>query len=241
MTVRQKQWQLFYLGFFNARDDIDGIWGAKSAAATKHFQTGIGITADGIFGKNTMAKSREIVAAIQAMIGVEEDGLAGVVTMAATREYQRSQDLPVTGIADAETRQRMGISEVPERMEPAEGDWWKEIRFFTREECKCKCGGRYCGGYPAEMRQAVLQVADRARAHFGSPAHVVSGLRCRQHNAASGGVANSQHMYGEAMDLRIDGISGEELLVYIRQQPEIRYAYQINSTNVHFDIPKGAR
>lgn len=52
---------------------------------------------------------------------------------------------------------------------------------------------------------------------------------------------NSQHMYGETMDIRIDGVSGDELLAFFLRQPEVRYAYKINSTNVHFDIPKGAR
>lgn len=54
-------------------------------------------------------------------------------------------------------------------------------------------------------------------------------------------MANSQHMYGEAMDIRIDGVSGDELLAFFLRQPEVRYAYKIDSTNVHFDIPKGAR
>ena len=70
---------------------------------------------------------------------------------------------------------------------------------------------------------------------------MVSGLRCKVHNANCGGVANSQHMYGEAVDLRIKGVSGDKLLAYMKQQPEVRYAYKINATNVHFDIPKGAR
>ena len=69
---------------------------------------------------------------------------------------------------------------------------------------------------------------------------MVSGLRCRQHNANSGGVENSQHMSGEAVDLRIDGVSADTLLAFVRSQPEVRYAYKINSTNVHFDIPREA-
>lgn len=32
----------------------------------------------------------------------------------------------------------------------------------------------------------------------------------------------------------------EAVFTFLRQ-PEVRYAYKINSTNVHFDIPKGAR
>jgi len=70
---------------------------------------------------------------------------------------------------------------------------------------------------------------------------VVSGLRCREWNRLQGGVENSQHMYGEAVDLKIQGITAAELLSYIRNQPGVRYAYAINETNVHFDIAKGER
>ena len=33
----------------------------------------------------------------------------------------------------------------------------------------------------------------------------------------------------------------ERMLAFVQEQPEIRYAYAINGTNVHFDIPKGKR
>lgn len=121
------------------------------------------------------------------------------------------------------------------------GTFWDDIVYFTREECKCKCGGRYCNGYPAEMKESVMRIADAARKHFNAPADVISALRCQRHNANEGGVANSQHMYGEAMDIRIRGVSSEALYRFIISQPGVRYAYKINDTNVHFDIPKGSR
>ena len=36
MTIRQKQWQLYYLGYYGG--EIDGIWGSQSKAAAVHFQ-----------------------------------------------------------------------------------------------------------------------------------------------------------------------------------------------------------
>lgn len=170
------------------------------------------------------------------------DGQWGPQSEAATRSFQTAYDFPVDGIFGPETEKRIreaiGSGETPTVQD---GDWWEEIKYFTREEFKCKCGGRYCDGYPAEMKREVVLAADRARKHFGRPGHTISGLRCPQHNANSGGVANSQHMFGEAIDLYIEGVSADELLAFVQQQPEIRYAYKINSTNVHFDIPKGAR
>ena len=123
----------------------------------------------------------------------------------------------------------------------AVGTFWVEIKYFTREELRCKCGGQFCNGFPAEPQELLVRLAERARRHFGAPAHNISCLRCPVWNARSGGVANSQHMYGEAMDIRIEGVTADELLAFFQKQPEVRYCYKINSTNVHFDIPKGKR
>lgn len=176
------------------------------------------------------------------------DGVWGEKSQRATIDFQRAYMEPtdVDGIFGVETEKRIlgviatGGKPVAEKMSPTV-DWWKDIRYFTREEFKCKCGGQFCDGYPAEMQEAVVKIADSAREHFGRPALVISGLRCKQWNAHEGGVANSQHMYGEAIDLRIDGVSAEELRQFVSTQPGHRYSYCINSTNVHFDIPKGKR
>lgn len=176
------------------------------------------------------------------------DGLWGKKSQRATIDFQRAYMAQenVDGIFGAATEKRIrevvASGEEPKESVPidtAAPDWWKDIRYFTRAEFKCKCGGQFCDGYPAEMQEAVVKIADSARAHFGKPAHVISGLRCQQWNAHEGGVANSQHMYGEAIDLRIDGVDSETLRQFVASQPGHRYSYCINSTNVHFDIPKG--
>lgn len=113
--------------------------------------------------------------------------------------------------------------------------WWDQIQFFTPEEFACKCG-QYCDGYPAQMEKALIQTADRVRAHFGLPAVVSSGLRCPRHNANVGGVSNSRHLSGKAMDFRIRGHSAGEVLAFVQQQPEVRYAYAIDDSYVHMDV-----
>ncbi len=170
------------------------------------------------------------------------DGIWGPESEKATRAFQTKYGLTADGIfgpaAQEKARQIVGTGEMPR--EDRE-DWWEDMEYFSPEEFRCKCGGKYCNGFPARMQKDAVWIAEMARRQFGRPGHVVSGLRCRQHNANSGGVSNSQHMYGEAVDLRIEGVSGAALLDYVRKLPQVRYAYQINSTNVHFDIPKGAR
>lgn len=161
--------------------------------------------------------------------GIEVDGYGGPITDKALRHAVAYDMFQVADSVDT-----------PATKEES-GTFWDEIQFFTRDELKCKCGGRYCNGFPAEPQELLVRLAERARVHFGAPAHNVSCLRCPTWNAESDGVANSQHMYGEAMDIRIDGVTADQLLAFFKKQPEVRYCYKINSTNVHFDIPKGKR
>lgn len=272
MTTKQKQWQLYYLGYYGSSvADIDGIWGPKSIAATQLLQKHGGIKVDGIFGVSTENKSREIIDAIQDVLikyagALVNDGLAGPATANGTKVFQNAKGLPQTGVVDMDTWNMLmaessydeehseivrpssdpPASNTPTTSSPSgtpatSGTFWDDIKYFTRDELRCKCGGHYCNGFPAEPQELLVRLAERARNYFGAPAHNVSCLRCRQHNANSGGVANSQHMYGEAMDIRITGVSGDRLLAFFTSQPEVRYTYKINDTNVHFDIPKRAR
>ena len=176
--------------------------------------------------------STEACKAFQKDYGLEKDGICGTMT-------QKMLVAAVAGTASKVERPAEAEQEATDK--PKTGTFWDDIRYFTREEFACKCGGRYCSGYPAEMQEAVVRIADAARAHFGRPAHVISGLRCEKWNAHEGGVANSQHMYGEACDLRIDGVDSETLRKFVATQPGHRYSYRINSTNVHFDIPAQSR
>lgn len=200
-------------------------------------------------------KQKQLLLAWFDLLAVEDvDGIPGAITEEATRWLQRKLNLTPDGIwgdqTDAAVREYIFSGEdLTEESIAADinvggneaGSWWDEIEFFTRDELKCKCGGRYCNGFPAEPQELLVRLAERARVHFGAPAHNISCLRCPTWNAKSGGVADSQHMYGEAMDIHITGVTADQLLAFFKKQPEVRYCYKINSTNVHFDIPKGKR
>ena len=137
------------------------------------------------------------------------DGLWGQQSQRATIDFQRAymEQEDVDGIFGTATEKRI-LEVIASGEEPKESvqvdttpGWWKDIRYFTRAEFKCKCGGLYCDGYPAEIDMNMVKIADEIRARIGKPISINSGLRCKTHNANVGGVSNSQHLLGNAADL----------------------------------------
>lgn len=179
------------------------------------------------------------------------DGQWGGMSMAACRAFQTDYGLIVDGIPGAAT-QKMLIGaiagtavkvEKPESSDaPKTGTFWDEIEYFTPDEFKCKCGGKYCKGYPHEPDERMVRIADQLRKNLGVPITIVSGLRCKTWNAIQGGVSNSQHMYGEAADIYAKGVSQPRVEQELDKIGGVRYHYAITgSNNVHFDVPKGNR
>ena len=122
------------------------------------------------------------------------------------------------------------------------GTFWDEIEYFTRDEFKCKCGGKYCKGYPHEPDERIVRIVNQLRKNLGVPITIVSGLRCRTWNAIQGGHSQSQHMYGEAADIYAKGVSQSRVEAELDKIGGVRYHYAITgSSNVHFDVPKGNR
>ena len=171
------------------------------------------------------------------------DGLDGPKTQAAVASFVSDYgdiSLLLAAVAGTASKRSVHDNNVG-NISNKTGTFWDSIKHFKREEFRCQCGGKYCNGYPAEMCETVVRIADAARDHFGRPAHVVSGLRDSQWNIIQGGVDGSQHCTGEAIDLRIDGVDSETLRQFVSSQPGHRYSYRINSTNVHFDVPRGSK
>ena len=76
------------------------------------------------------------------------------------------------------------------------------MKWFKEKELCCKC----CGQLPPLAREnieaLVENVLDPLRERYGKPIVVNSGYRCAKHNREVGGATNSQHMCGEAADIR---------------------------------------
>ena len=157
------------------------------------------------------------------------DGIWGPASIAATQRFQQSAGIEADGIFGPETE-----NAIREALFREEGDFWSSLRFFTRAEFACRCGR--CGGFPAEPEEDLLREAERLREHFAAPVRVTSGVRCRSHNTAVGGVANSRHITGKAMDFSVDGQNADAVLAWLGSRSAIRYAYAIDSRHVHMDV-----
>lgn len=81
---------------------------------------------------------------------------------------------------------------------------------------------------------------DVLREYIGKPIHVNSGYRSPAHNAASGGVSNSQHLTASAADISVKGMTTQELKNSIEELINAGKMKQgglgLYSTWVHYDI-----
>ena len=80
---------------------------------------------------------------------------------------------------------------------------------FTVQEFACKDGTD-----PVFVDTELVQVLQSIREHFGKPLTITSAYRTAAHNKAVGGAAYSQHCYGRAADIRVQGVSVETLAAY---------------------------
>lgn len=80
---------------------------------------------------------------------------------------------------------------------------------FKVRELRCR------DGTDTVMVDEVLTVVLQCiREHFGKPVVITSGYRTAAHNAAVGGAKSSQHMLGRAADIRVEGVSVEDVAAY---------------------------
>jgi len=77
---------------------------------------------------------------------------------------------------------------------------------FHSHEFACHCG---CGA--KEVNPELIKVLELLRRTLARPITIISGRRCASHNAAVGGAPHSQHLLGNAADIRVDGITPRQV------------------------------
>ena len=80
---------------------------------------------------------------------------------------------------------------------------------FCVREFRCKDGSD-----PVFIDTALAELLERIREHFGKPVTITSAYRTPAHNAKAGGAKFSQHLYGRAADIRVQGVSVEAVAAY---------------------------
>ena len=211
----------YYLGNF------DNIEGQQLKTAYGNFQRDNGLVVDKIYGPATDGKLILCIKDLQSKLNkfgynIAVDGYAGEQTYNALGDFQSKNGLVVDKIAGTQTYAKLNES----KPEPY------KCKYFKDSEFNCPCCGKNI------MKNGIKQIADEIREHFGKPAIITSGTRCSKHNKEVGGVSNSYHMTGNAIDIYVQGVSGQELLSYCKtfvNNGRARYTYYITGQACHID------
>ncbi len=190
-------------------------------------------------------KQRQCLLAYLGYYTGELDDIYGSGTRTAVTAFQEAAGIGVDGVAGAQTDEAliravaegkpMAQKSTPAANRPTTGTYWDKIRYFRRSDAFIGCSCGKCGGFPAEPTERLMLAADAVREHFGAPVIPTSTVRCREHNAAVGGVATSRHMAGRAMDFWVKGRSSNQVLAFVRTlNPS--FAYAIDDRTVHMDF-----
>lgn len=82
----------------------------------------------------------------------------------------------------------------------------------------------------------LVSVLQNVRDHYGKAVHINSAYRTEAHNKKIGGAAYSQHKYGIAADIHVDGVKPKELAAYIETLLPTSGGIGIYSSFVHVDV-----
>lgn len=111
-----------------------------------------------------------------------------------------------------------------------------ELMCHGADQGDCNCGEETA--YRVSPR--LLELLDQLRENVGGPLELSCAYRCSAHNAAVGGVENSQHVLGNAADIIVpDWLTIDEFLWYTQQLPFDGRGVYRNSGFVHCDVRDG--
>lgn len=84
----------------------------------------------------------------------------------------------------------------------------------------------------------LVTVLQKIRVKFGKPVHINSAFRSQSKNKSVGGSPKSQHMYGMAADIHIDGVTPKEIAAYAEKLLPNTGGIGIYKTFTHIDVRK---
>ena len=185
MTATQKQCLLAYFGFIDPKE-IDGIWGPRSAEATKKLQAQLGLEDDGVWGNATDRAAKEAIV----------NGFAPVIDDAIEIENTTEVDADIDLADAAQYLRDDGYYHIPRGVDVrlSRNLWAHEVH----------CQGKGCCT-ESIVSKRMVDTFQAIRDDYGEAIEITtadgSGFRCRTHNAAVGGAVGSLHLTGDAFDL----------------------------------------
>lgn len=80
---------------------------------------------------------------------------------------------------------------------------------FKLREFACKDGSNL-----VKLDSELLDKLQKLRTRINKPIIITSGYRTPEHNKKVGGASNSQHLYGKAVDIKVNGMTPSQLKVH---------------------------
>ena len=150
---------------------------------------------------------------------IAEDGIFGRITLAAANDFARNNKINREDFVTIELFNRVVEYADNVRHNPVEEEE-TAVKVYTRgadiqlsknfhlAEFTCKCGR--CRNQLVDS--SMLTKLQKLRDVLGVPLYITSAYRCLNHNASVGGVSNSRHTQGDAIDISIGNVNWRTLV-----------------------------
>lgn len=92
------------------------------------------------------------------------------------------------------------------------------------------------GSDPIFIDSELVNTLQKIRNHFKKPVTITSAYRTPSRNKAVGGTIYSQHLYGRAADIKVDGVSPTNVAAYAETLLPTYGGIGIYDTFTHIDV-----
>lgn len=92
------------------------------------------------------------------------------------------------------------------------------------------------GSDPIFIDSDLVNILQKIRSHFGKTVTITSAYRTPSKNKACGGTIYSQHLYGRAADIKINGIAPKTVAAYAEKLLPKSGGVGVYKTFTHIDV-----
>ena len=92
------------------------------------------------------------------------------------------------------------------------------------------------GTDPVFIDTELVEVLQKIRTHFGKAVTITSAYRTPNHNKSVGGTTYSQHLYGKAADIKVNGVTPQKVAEYAEELLRNNGGIGRYDTFTHIDV-----